>query len=155
MENQCAARQSHRLQGQTLPHPLMPGSLPSPAHTNHLEFQVWDRGHSTGQFPAARALSLGPAGLCWHVEAGAELCWLLMSAGAATVPSRARAGSVGSVPDGVSEWSECAPDTGLGCREKLNSPAPTALGLLCSPPTAGAKARSKVQVLPFRALPGR
>lgn len=135
----------------------MPGSLPTPAQTNHLELQVWDRGHSTGQFPAARALRwvlLVFAGM-WRLEqsCAGSLCQLELP------PSPAEPGQAQWVqhfipesPDGV---SECAPDTGLGCREKLNSPAPAALGLLCSPPTAGAKARSKVQVLRFRALPGR
>lgn len=61
------------------------------------------------------------------------------------------------LPECPNKASECAAETVpvLGCRENLNSPSPTALGLLCSPPTAGAKARSKVQVLRFCALPGR
>lgn len=153
MENQCAAQQSHRLQGQTLPHPLMPGSLPSPAQTNHLEFQVWDRGNSTGQFPADRALcwSLLSCGSCSRAVLGPYVSWSCQFP-AEPVQAWWVQYFLAECPSKV---SECATETVpvLGCRENLNSPSATALGLLCSPPSAGAKARSKVQVLHSRALP--
>lgn len=76
------------LQVHTLLHLPMPGSYASPAQTDRLEFQVWDRGNSAGQFPANRVLSLALAGLLpCHLVAAVELCWVLTSAGAATVPS--------------------------------------------------------------------
>lgn len=143
VENQCAARQPHRLQGQTLPHPLMPGSLPSPAQTKRLEFQVWGRGSSTGQFPADRALFLGPDGFAvmWRLQwiCAGSLCPLeLPQLPAEPVQEQARA-CVWWVqyflPERPNKVFECATETVpvLGCRENLNSPSPTGrLTWVCS-----------------------
>ena len=123
------------LQVHTLLHILMPGSCATPAQTDCLEFQVWDRGNSTGQFPANRPLSLGLAGLLpCHLVAAVELCWVLTSAGAATVPSisgfllehrpKAHACWVRYfLPDCPNNVSERATENipVLGCRENLDS----------------------------------
>lgn len=113
----------------------MPGPCASPAQTDCLECQAWDRGNSAGQFPAHIAHLLGPAGLVpCHLVAAAELRWVLTSAGAATVPSvsgfllerrpRAHAWWVQYfLPDCPNKVSERATENipVLGCRENLDS----------------------------------
>lgn len=129
------------LQVRALLHLLTPGLCASPAQTDCLEFQVWDRGNSTGQFPATRPLSLGRVGLLpCHLVAAAELCWVLTSAGAATVPSvsgfllerrpKAHACLVWYfLPDRPNNVSECATENipVLGCRGDRDSLFPCCL----------------------------
>lgn len=123
-------------------HLPMPGSRAGPTRTDRLEFQVWDRGNSSGQFPANRALSLGLAGRlpCCRVAA-AERCRVPTSAGAAAAPStsgfllerrpRAHACRVRYfLPDCPNHVSERATENipVPGCRENLDSPFSRCLG---------------------------
>lgn len=54
---------------------LVTGLCARHAQTDHLELQVWDKGNSTGQFPARRALLLCLADLLpCHLVAVEKLC---------------------------------------------------------------------------------
>lgn len=142
MENQCAAQQSHRLQGQTLLHPDA-WLTSQPCTDQPSGISGLGQGEFSWAVPSRQSSvtgscgSLLSCGSCSGAVLGPYVSWSCHSSQQSRLPAgtqaRARAWWVQYfLPECPNKVSECAAETvpALGCRENLNSPSPAAL--VCS-----------------------